>query len=158
MSNLDGKQVIQRYANWLSDYSKTDCHNNVWRIELPFMNRRRTHFQVFVEKTESGLMISDYGETIGDLRFSGFDIDTETRRRTLDGLLRSFSVELIGKGELRVYTSEEELPDYLNEMIHCMIAIDLMIYTAPHTVAQLYEEDTRAARNSKKKPLAATPS
>ena len=91
---LDGKQVIQRYTNWLRDHSKTDCHNDVWRIELPFMNRRRTHFQVFVEKTESGLMISDYGETIGDLRFSGFDIDTETQRRKLDGLLRSFSVEL----------------------------------------------------------------
>ena len=104
------------------------------------------------------MLLSDYGETIGDLRFSGFDIDdTETRREQLNRILRSFGVTLVGKDELQILTSEEELPDYMNELIQCMLTVDLMIYTAPHTVARLYEEDSQAARDSKKKPLAATP-
>lgn len=158
MDKLDGEKLVQRYADWLRDYSETNTYEDkVCEITLPFLNRRRSCIQVYVSRTESGLMVSDEGETIGDLRFSGFDIDdTETRRRTLEGLLRSFSVKLVGKDELRVYTSEEELPDYINELALCMLAVDSMIYTAPHTVAQLYKEDTSATRDPKNKPLAAT--
>ncbi len=157
MDKLNSEQIVQRYTDWLrGEFRAKTYDNGVCEITLPFLNRRRTCFQVFVERTESGLTISDYGETIGDLSFSGFDIDTETRRRTLDGLLRSFGVNLVGKDELRIYTSEEKLPDYLNELLHCMIAIDLMIYTAPHEIARLYEEDTQATRKSEKERLTAT--
>ena len=39
-----------------------------------------------------------------------------------------------------------------------MLAVDRMIYsTSPAKVARLAEEDSQAARDSKKKPLAATP-
>ncbi len=157
MDNLDGKQIIQRYTNWLRDYSNTNCYNGVWMIELPFLNRIGNHIQIFVTRTESGVILSDYGETIGDLRFCGLDIDTSARREMLNRALRSFSVKLEGKDELRVYTSEEELPDYINELAQCMLAVDRMIFsTSPAKVARLAEEDTQAARDPKKKPLAAT--
>ncbi len=157
MDALDGERIVQQYTNWLREEFRTSSYDNgVCEITLPFLNRRGTYLQVFVSKTDSGLMISDYGETIGDLRFSGFDIDTETRRKELDSILRSFSVTLVGRDELQILTSEEKLPDYMNELVQCMLTVDLMIYMAPHTVAQLYAEDTRAARESEKKPLAAT--
>ena len=157
MDKLDGEEIIGRYTDWLRDYSRVDCYNDIWKIELPLLNRRRSWIQIFATKTESGVLLSDYGETIGDLRFSGFDIDdTEIRREQLNRILRSFGVTLVGKDELQILTSEEELPDYMNELIQCMLTVDLMIYTAPHTVARLYEEDSQAARDSKKKPLAAT--
>lgn len=158
MDKLDGEKLVQRYTDWIRDYSETNTYEDkVCEITLPFLNRRRSCIQVYVSRTESGLMVSDEGETIGDLRFCGFDIDdTETRRRTLESLLRSFSVKLEGKDELRVYTSEEELPDYMNELAQCMLAVDRMIFsTSPAKVARLAEEDTQAAQESKKKPLAA---
>ena len=154
MDKLDGEKIIRRYTDWLRDYSKTDCYNDVWKIELPLLNRRRSWIQIFATRTDSGVLLSDYGETIGDLRFSGFDIDTKTRREQLHAILRSFGVTLVGKDELQVLTSEEKLPDYMNELVQCMLTVDLMIYTAPHTVARLYEEDSQAARNSEKKSLA----
>lgn len=158
MDKLDGEQIIRRYTDRLRDYSLVDCYNDVWKIELPLLNRRRSCIQIFATRTESGILLSDYGETIGDLRFSGFDIDdTETRREQLHSILRSFGVTLVGKDELQILTSEEELPNYMNELVQCMLTVDLMIYTAPRTVAQLYKEDTSAARDSKNKPLAATP-
>ncbi len=155
MDKLDGEKLVQRYADWLRDYSETNTYEDrVCEITLPFLNRRRSCIQVYIRRTDSGLMVSDEGETIGDLRFCGFDIDdTETRRRTLEGLLRSFSVKLVGKDELRVYTSEEELPDYMNELALCMLAVDRMIYMTPHKVARLYEEDTQATRESEKERL-----
>ena len=158
MDKLDGEKVVQRYTNWLRESSETKCFDNgICEITLPLLNRRRSWIQIFATRTESGVLLSDYGETIGDLRFSGFDIDdTETRREQLNSILRSFGVKLVGKDELQILTSEEELPDYMNEMIQCMLTVDLMIYTAPHTVAQLHEEDTQAARNSEKERLAAT--
>ena len=157
MDKLDGEEIIRRYTDWLRDSSQSDCYNDVWKIELPLLNRRRSWIQIFATRTESGVLLSDYGETIGDLRFSGFDIDdTEIRREQLNRILRSFGVTLVGKDELQILTSEEELPDYMNELVQCMLTVDLMIYTAPHKVAQLYEEDTQAALKSEKKRLAAT--
>ena len=156
MDALDGERIIQQYTNWLRGEFRTNSYDSgVCEITLPFLNRRRTYLQVFVKKTDSGLIISDYGETIGDLRFSGFDMDTDTRREKLNRILRSFSVDLVGKDELQVLTSEEEFPDYLNELAQCMLAIDRMIYLSPDMVARLYAEDTQAARESEKKPLTA---
>lgn len=157
MDKLDGEEIIGRYTDWLRDYSRVDCYSDVWKIELPLLNRRRSWIQIFATKTESGVLLSDYGETIGDLRFCGLDIDTNSRREMLNRTLRSFSVKLVGKDELQILTSEEELPDYINELALCMLAVDRMIFSiSPAKVARLAEEDSHAARNSKKKPLTAT--
>ena len=160
MNNIDGEQVIQRYSDWLSCISESYTYDDgVCEITLPFLNRRRSCLQVFVSKTDSGFMISDEGETIGDLRFCGLDIDTNARREMLNRILRSFSVKLEGKDELRTLASEDNLPHRLNELAQCMLAVDRMIYSAsPSKVARIVEEDSQAARNSAKKPLAATPS
>ncbi len=158
MDKIDGEKVFQRYLDWFRKFSEVNTYKDgVCEITLPLLNRRRTCIQIFATKTESGVLLSDYGETIGDLRFSGFDIDTKTRREQLRSILRSFGVTLVGKDELQILTSEEKLPDYMNALVQCMLTVDLMIYNmAPHTVARLYEEDTQAARQSEKKPLTAT--
>ena len=160
MDNIDGEQVIQRYSDWLSRISESYTYDDgVCEITLPFLNRRRSYIQVFVSRTDSGLMISDEGETIADLRFCGLDIDINARREMLNRILRSFSVRLEGKDELRTLASEDNLTHRLNELALCMLAVDRMIYsTSPEKVARLAKEDSLAARNSKKKPLAATPS
>ena len=158
MDKLDGEKSVQRYVDWLRDHSETNIYEDkVCEITLPFLNRRRSCIQVYVSRTESGLMVSDEGETIGDLRFCGFDIDTSARQEMLNRILRSFSVKLVGKDELQVLTSEEDLPDYINELALCMLAVDRMIFsTSPAKVARLAEEDSQAPRASEKKPLAAT--
>ena len=157
MYPLNGERIVQRYTDWLRESSEIKCFDNgVCEITLPLLNRRRSWIQIFATRTDSGVLLSDYGETIGDLSFSGFDIDTKTRREQLHGILRSFGVTLVGKDELQILTSEEELPDYMNELVQCMLTVDLMIHMAPHTVARLYKEDSQDSRNSEKTPLAAT--
>ena len=158
MDKLDSEQIVKQYTDWLRGEFRTNSYNSgVCEITLPFLNRRGTYLQVFVKRTDFGLMISDYGETIGDLRFCGLDIDTSARQEMLNRILRSFSVKLVGKDELQVLTSEEDLPDYINELALCMLAVDRMIFsTSPEKVAWLAEEDSQAARDSEKKPLAAT--
>ena len=160
MDKLDSEQIVQQYTDWLREEFRTNSYDSgVCEITLPFLNRHRTYLQVFVKRTDSGLIISDYGETIGDLRFCGLDIDTNARREMLNRILSSFSVRLEGKDELRTLASENNLPHRLNELAQCMLAVDRMIYsTSPEKIARLSEEDSQAARHSKKKPLAATPS
>ena len=158
MDRPDGEQIIQQYTDWLRGEFRTNSYDNgVCEVTLPFLNRRRTYLQVFVKRTDSGLMISDYGETIGDLRFCGLDIDTNARREMLNRILRSFSVRLEGKDELRTLASEDNLPHRLNELAQCMLAVDRMIFSvSPAKVARLYEEDSQAVRNSEKEPLTST--
>ncbi len=160
MDKPDSEQIVQQYTDWLRREFRTNSYDSgVCEITLPFLNRRGTYLQVFVSKTDSGLTISDEGETIGDLRFCGLDIDTNARREMLNRILRSFSVRLEGKDELRTLASEDNLPHRLNELAQCMLAVDRMIYsTSPEKVARIAEEDSQAARDSKNKPLAATPS
>ena len=156
MDKLDGEKIVRRYADWMCEYSETHTYEDgVCEITLPYMNRRRSLIQVYVSRTDSGLMISDGGETIGDLRFCGFDIDTDIRRETLNRILRSFSVKLESGDELRVYASEEDMPDYLNELVHCMLAVDRMVlYTSPANVARLAGENSRAMLDAEKEQVA----
>ncbi len=160
MDKPNGEQIVQQYTDWLcGEFSTNSYDSGVCEITLPFLNRLGTYLQVFVKRTDSGLIISDYGETIGDLRFCGLDIDTNARREMLNRILHSFSVRLEGKDELRTLASEDNLPHRLNELALCMLAVDRMIYsTSPAKVVRLAEEDSRAARDSKNNPLAATPS
>ena len=158
MDKPDGEQIVKQYTDWLRGEFRTNSYNSgVCEITLPFLNRRGTYLQVFVKRTDFGLMISDYGETIGELRFCGLDIDTDARREMLNRILRSFSVRLEGKDELRTLASEDNLPHRLNELAQCMLAVDRMVFsTSPAKVARLAEEDSQAALDSEKKPLAAT--
>ena len=158
MDKLDSEQIVKQYTDWLRGEFRTNSYDSgVCEVTLPFLNRRRTYLQVFVKRTDYGLMISDYGETIGELKFCGLDIDTDARREMLNRILRSFSVRLEGKDELRTLASEDNLPHRLNELAQCMLAVDRMIFsTSPAKVARLAEEDSQAARDSEKKPLAAT--
>ena len=158
MDKLDSEQIVKQYTDWLRGEFRTNSYNSgVCEITLPFLNRRGTYLQVFVKRTDYGLMISDYGETIGELKFCGLDIDTNARREMLNRILRSFSVRLEGKDELRTLASEDNLPHRLNELAQCMLAVDRMIFsTSPGKVARLAEEDSQATRDSKKKRLAAT--
>ncbi len=154
MDKIDGEKVFQRYWDWFRKFSEVNTYKDgVCEITLPLLNRRRSCIKIFATQTDSGALLSDYGETIGDLRFSGFDIDTKTRREQLYSILRSFGVTLVGQDELQILTSEEKLPDYMNELLQCMLTVDLMIYMAPHTVSRLHEEDTRAMRKSEKERI-----
>ena len=158
MDKMDGDKVIQRYLDWFHEFSEVKTYKDgACEITLPLLNRRGTCIQIFATKTESGVILSDYGETIGELKFCGLDIDTKARRDMLNRILRSFSVRLEGKDELRTLASEDNLPYRLNELAQCMLAVDRMIFsTSPAKVARLAEEDSQAARDPKKKRLTAT--
>ena len=158
MDKIDGDKVIQRYLDWFRKFSEVNTYKDgVCEITLPLLNRRRSCIQIFATRTESGVLLSDYGETIGDLRFCGLDIDTNSRREMLNRILSSFSVRLEGNDELRTLASEDNLPHRLNELAQCMLAVDRMIFsTSPAKVARLAEEDSQAVRNSEKERLTAT--
>lgn len=150
MDRLDGESLVRRYADWLRAESSADsCDGDACKIELPYMNSRRNHLQVYVSRTDAGLTISDLGETVGDLGLRGFDIGAGARRRKLDGLLRSFGVSLVGE-DLRIAATEDDFPRRLNELAHCMMAVDGMIETSPSRVARLFEEDSQKAEAEKK--------
>ena len=75
----------------------------------------------------------------------------------LNRILRSFSIRLEGKDELRTLASEDNLPHRLNELAQCMLAVDRVIFsTSPTKVARLAEEDSQAVRNSEKERLTVT--
>ena len=74
---LDGEtdnSAVHQLAAWGS-FRTNSYDSGVCEITLPFLKQAVGHtYKSFVKKTDSGLIISDYGETIGDLRFSGFDM------------------------------------------------------------------------------------
>ena len=158
MDKIDGEKLFQGYLDWFRKFSEIHTYRDgVCEITLPLLNRRGTCIQIFATRTESGVLLSDYGETIAELKFCGLDIDTNARREMLNRILRSFSVRLEGRDELRTLASEDNLPHRLNELAQCMLAVDRMIFsTSPAKVARLAEEDSQADRNSKKKRLTAT--
>jgi hypothetical protein len=140
MSVFECERMAQEYGKWLHEGVSATAVGDVCVITSPFVDRHRDLLQVYVTQTESGLLVSDDGYVIRDLRNSGLELDTERRREALHQILNSFSITLDGD-ELQVVASDEDFAQKKHDVIQAMLAIGDLIHLATPTVAALFKED-----------------
>ena len=140
MSVFECERMAQEYGNWLREGVNATAVGDVCVMTSPFVDRHRDLLQVYVTRTESGLLISDDGYVIRDLKISGLELDTERRREALHQILKSFGIKLDGD-ELQVVATDEDFAPKKHDMIQAMLAIGDLIHLAGPTVAVLFKED-----------------
>jgi len=142
----DCQDLVNAYIEWLRERIKVEDIKGVCEITTPFLDRHNDHLQIYVKKSNSGLVLTDDGYTISDLRLSGCEFTTEKRRQMLHSILNGFGVRLI-EDELVVEARPDNFPQKKHNLIQAILSVnDLFVMAAPMVVSIFREDVERYLR------------
>lgn len=134
------------YLNWLHEnIEQYKIGENIYRISFPYIDRNNDCIEIYIKIQQDGsYLLTDDGETINELEFSGFDIFSSSKRKTvLHRILNSHGVSLHNNRELVISCSKNELPIKKHMLTQCIIKISDLFYLARPNVQSLFIEDVR---------------
>lgn len=133
------------YFKWLYDNTEQlNINDSISRLTLPYLDRNNDCTEIFLKKTEDGYIITDDGETLGELLLSGFNIFSSQKRTSLfNKILLSHGVAKSSDDELYVTCQKDEIYQKVHMLTQCMIKISDLFYTAKNTVQSLFTEDVK---------------
>ena len=115
------KNLINDYIEWLRQNISIKEINSMHEITTPFLDNHNDHIQIYIKKSDSGLILTDNGQTITNLRLSGFEF-TQEKRQILNSTLKSFGVQLIDE-ELIAKATPEDFPQKKHNLIQAILYI-----------------------------------
>ncbi len=137
------EKLIESYIEWLRDRIEIADVENACEITTPFLDRHNDQLQIYVERSNGKLRLSDDSYILGNLETSGVALDTPKRREMLQIVLNGFGVQE-SDGELFVEASTEKFPQKKHSLIQAMLAVDDMFMTARPHVTTLFLEDVES--------------
>ncbi len=140
MSALDCYQLVYTYANWLKEKIKVDKIVDICELTTPFVDRHNDYSQIYVKTIPSGMLLTDDGYIIRDLEMSGFEFNTERRKKELKIIVNGFGVSL-HEDRLEVETRPENFPQKKHNLLQAMLALNDLFVLAPSKVASFFKED-----------------
>lgn len=140
MSTFECERLVQQYVEWVKAGLVVERQGEICVITSPFLDRHHDYLQIYIDHTDEGLLLSDDGYTLRDLKISGLEIDTERREEALNQAIRPYGVEVVGD-ELRLTATERDFPQKKHDMIQAMLAVGDLIHLARETVVQVFKED-----------------
>jgi len=134
------QELVESYLSWVRNKISVADIDGVCEITTPFLDRHNDRLQIYVERTDKGLRLTDDGYIIGDLEASGCSLDTPNRQALLQNVLNGFGVHE-QDGELFVEASGASFPQQKHALLQSMLAVNDMFMTARQRVATLFLED-----------------
>ena len=115
------KNLVNAYIEWLRQNISIKEINSMHEITTPFLDNHNDHIQIYIKKSDSGLILTDNGQTITNLRLSGFEFTPE-KKQILNSTLKSFGVQLIDE-ELIAKATPEDFPQKKHNLIQAILYI-----------------------------------
>lgn len=138
--------ILEEYIKWIRDNTLTDeVKEGFWRISTPFLDRHNDNIDIYaMAKDKNTYVLTDDGYTLGDLKVSGFELNTPKRKELFDINSKRLGVNFNDKtGELFVITHIEHLGRSKHNLIQAMLAINDMFCLAQPTVTTIFKEDVK---------------
>jgi len=136
----DCQSLVNAYFDWLRQKASIENINGVCEITVPFLDRHNDQLQIYVKKTDTGLILTDDGYITTDLRLSGCEFTTEKRRQMLRSILDGFGVRLEGD-ELIAEATLDSFPQKKHNLVQAMLAVNDLFVMAEPMVRGLFRED-----------------
>ena len=136
--------VIDEYADWIKDNMKAVQQGDAVRIVGPMLDRHNDCMALLmIDDPEGGYILTDLGETIGDLEFSGINILNSERRATqLSTILNGFGVTR-KDGEIFIKSDRRSLVTKMHMLFQAMASVDDFFLTSRENIRSLFAEDVR---------------
>ncbi len=140
MNKNQCQQLIDEYLRWLKQEFAFAEFDASCQISTPFLDRHNDAIEIYVEKRNGLLYLTDDGYTIRDLRSCNMEFSTEKRKAHLTAVLNGFGVKL-DKDEIYVEASSEDFPKKKHNLLQAILAINDMFVMAEEHVLSLFKED-----------------
>lgn len=125
MRKSDAVAIVDGYVSQLRRDMEIVRWGDDFCIVTPMLNRNNDLMSVYVSRSPSrGFVVSDLGETIGDLELSGFEM-TDERMARIDAIVARYGVS-IKDCELYVEGSKRDVASRMDMLIQAMAAVDGM--------------------------------
>lgn len=140
MTKTECQRLVDEYLRWLREELKITELKGSCQISTPFLDRHNDAIEIYVEKKDGALRLTDDSYTIRDLRASGMEFTTEKRKAHLDAVLNGFGVRL-EKDEIYTVGSVEDFPQKKHNLVQAILAVNDMFVMAEEHVLSLFKED-----------------
>jgi len=140
MNRAECERLIADYLRWLKEGLQVSELQGSCRIATPFVDRHNDEIEIYVEKHNGGLLLTDDGYTIADLASSGMNFGTDKRKAHLTTILNGFGVRQEGD-ELQVHATPQDFPQKKHNLVQAMLAVNDMFVMGEEHVLSLFKED-----------------
>jgi len=140
MNRAECERLIADYLRWLKEGLQVSELEGSCRIATPFVDRHNDEIEIYVERRNGGLLLTDDGYTIADLASSGMVFGTDKRKAHLTVILNGFGVRQEGD-ELQVHASPQDFPQKKHNLVQAMLAVNDMFVMGEEHVLSLFKED-----------------
>lgn len=143
MQVANAERIMDGYVKWWRDGVSLVQEESAVRIVLPMLDRHNDHMSIYMAEDPhgSGFVITDLGDTIGDLLSCGCDIlGSPSRNAKLDMVVKGFGLRRDGD-ELYQIASEETLFQSINMLMQGMASVDDMFFTMKDSAKSFFLED-----------------
>jgi len=139
----DIQGLVDAYHAWLKDKTVLKQINDWVEITTPYLDRHNDYIQIYARRDDGGVLLTDDGYTLEDLRDSGCKLDSPKRQALLRQTLNGFGVQLSGD-RIEVHATPENFALRKHNLVQAMLAVGDMFYLAVPLVASLFYEDVVA--------------
>ncbi|MEO6243892.1 MAG: DUF1828 domain-containing protein [Opitutaceae bacterium] len=152
MLATEGKRLIEDYLTWLREGFHVEMASTYTLISTPFLDPHNDEIQIFVEKQDEQLRLTDDGYTLADLEDMGLDINTDKRETHVRQILNGFGVRLENR-QLSVTATARDFPQKKHNLIQAILAIHDLSVMGQTQVLQFFEEDVASFLREKSVPF-----
>ena len=132
---IDTTNLVATYLDWLRDNASERDLDGGWKeITFPYLDRHNDFLQFFARQGHAGLLLTDDGNTMRDLKDSGCDLKAKTKRRGVaEKILRGVGLDpaLIDDGKISTTAVNGDLPWKIHGLLMSMLAIDGLVNASP---------------------------
>lgn len=144
MLAAEEKRLIDSYLAWLREGYSAEQVGATTRLTTPFLDPHSDELQIYVQPVEGGgLVLSDDGYTLDDLKDSGFEPNTDKRSAHVAQIVNGFGVKL-EEGVLTVSATPQNFPQKKHNLLQAMLAVHDLSVMGQAQVLQFFKEDVAA--------------
>lgn len=140
MNRIECERLIGDYLRWLKEGLRVDELEHGCKIATPFVDRHNDEIEIYIEKHNGSLLLTDDGYTITDLASSGMTFNTDKRKAHLTAILNGFGVRLTGE-ELQVGATPQDFPQKKYNLVQAMLAVNDTFVMGEEHILSLFKED-----------------
>lgn len=138
--------LMDNYYSFLKEKTLVSSSNSSDWIEIstPFVGLFNDAIDIYAKKDNNKIILSDDGNTLRNLKLSGFEISrSQKRKEILNQVLINYGVQ-INNEELTTEATEKDFPQKKLNLLSAISETADMYYLAEHTVASVFREDVKA--------------
>ncbi|MBI2060376.1 MAG: DUF1828 domain-containing protein [Nitrospirae bacterium] len=142
MNRLECEQLVESYVEWIKKGLSVAQLQDACELTTPFLDRHNDHLQIYAQKKDGKILITDDGYILADLETSGMDLLTPKRRAVLETMLKGYGVRM-EEDRLIVDATPRNLGQRIHSLVQAMLSINDMFVMAQPRVSGFFWEDVR---------------